>query len=279
MNFRLYIGITLTALILLWGGSGFASDTTPTDVTQIAQFSDMKGAGAAADAEGDAADLDDFDGEFDEYDTSKPLIHDPLYGFNLVMFHINDGLYHGVFKPVASGYNWLVPVKPRQWVRNFFTNMLFPVRFVNNIFQGKFDAAYMEVSKFIANTSWGLLGFVDVTSDMKRNWEPARPTADGTGQTLGKAGIGHGIYLVWPIIGPSSLRETVGWVGDMYLDPLTYGDLTFIEFAAIRTFKNLNNLSLQLKGNEYEAITEGAIDKYAAVRDAYIRFRAKKVEE
>ena len=63
------------------------------------------------------------------------------------------------------------------------------------------------------------------------------------------------------------------------MDPLTYGDLTFLEFGAIRVYKNINNLSLQLKGNEYEAITEGAIDKYAAVRDAYIRFRAKKVAE
>ena len=91
--------------------------------------------------------------------------------------------------------------------------------------------------------------------------------------------IGHGIYLVWPFLGPSSIRETVGWVGDAFLDPLTYGDLTFIEFMAIRAYKNVNELSLELNSNEYEAITDGAIDKYAAVRDAYIRFRAKKVQE
>ncbi len=87
------------------------------------------------------------------------------------------------------------------------------------------------------------------------------------------------MYIVWPVIGPSSIRESVGWVGDYFLDPLTYTDFTFIEFAAIRSFKNVNELSLQLKGNEYEALTDGAIDKYAAVRDAYIRFRAKKVSE
>jgi len=237
----------------------------------------MKGAGAAADAEGDAADLDDFDD--DEYAKTDKLVADPLYGFNLVMFSFNDAMYHGVFKPAAKGYAWAVPAKPRQWIRNFFTNLMFPVRFVNDLLQGKFDAAYMETSKFIANTSWGLLGFADVTSDMKRNWEPARPTADGFGQTLGKAGIGHGMYIVWPVIGPSSLRESAGWVGDYFLDPLTYTDFTFIEFAAIRAFRNVNELSLQLKGNEYEALTDGAIDKYAAVRDAYIRFRAKKVTE
>ncbi|MGL1863286.1 MAG: VacJ family lipoprotein [Pseudodesulfovibrio sp.] len=280
MSYRFFLSVTLAALLLMWGGASFASDAgTPLDgAKQVAQFSDMKGAGAAADAQGDASDYDDFD-DMDEYADTETLIADPLSGVNLVMFHFNDAMYHAIFKPVATGYAWAVPPAPRQWVRNFFTNMLYPVRFVNNIFQGKFDAAYMETSKFIANTSWGLLGFADVTSTMKRNWEPERPTADGLGQTLGKAGVGHGIYIVWPFIGPSSIRETVGWLGDSYLDPLSYGDLSFVEFMAIRAYKNVNTLSLQLRANEYEALTEGAIDKYAAVRDAYIRFRAKKVQE
>lgn len=278
MIFRHFICSALVVLLLMGAGAAFAasSDTVP-DGAQVAQLTDMKGAGAAADADDNAADLADFDD--DEYADTGNLVADPISGFNLVMFHFNDAMYHGVFKPIATGYAWAVPTKPRQWVRNFFTNMLYPVRFVNNILQGKFDAAYMETSKFIANTSWGLLGFADVTADMKRNWEPERPTADGLGQTLGKAGIGHGIYIVWPFLGPSSIRESVGWVGDAYLDPLTYGRFTFMEFLAIRAYKNVNTLSLQLKGNEYETLTEGAIDKYAAVRNAYIRFRAKKVKE
>jgi phospholipid-binding lipoprotein MlaA len=277
---RYALGLLLVTLLLLGAGSAFASDTLSAgderDELQVAQLTGMKGEGAATDAAGFSQDeLDDFD----EYGDGATLVADPLKGWNTVWFYFNDAMYHGVFKPVAKGYAWAVPAKPRQWVRNFFTNMLFPVRFVNDILQGKFDAAYMETSKFIANTSWGLLGFADVTSGMKRNWEPERPTADGFGQTLGKAGIGHGVYLVWPILGPSSIRESVGWLGDTYLDPLTYTDLTFIEFLAVRGYKNVNQLSLELTGNEYETLTEGAVDKYAAVRDAYIRFRAKKVSE
>jgi phospholipid-binding lipoprotein MlaA len=273
---RFATGLLLAALLLLGAGSALAASSDAADESnQVAQLSDMRGAGAAV----DAANADDFDDFDDEYSDTGNLVADPLKGWNTVWFYFNDAMYHGVFKPVAKGYAWAIPAKPRQWVRNFFTNMLFPVRFVNDILQGKFDAAYMETSKFIANTSWGLLGFVDVTADMKRNWEPERPTADGFGQTLGKAGIGHGIYLVWPFLGPSSIRESVGWVADAYLDPLTYGDLSFIEFLAIRAYKNVNQLSLELKGNEYETLTEGAIDKYAAVRNAYIRFRAKKVKE
>jgi phospholipid-binding lipoprotein MlaA len=275
MNLRFAIGALLAAFLLLGAGSVFASDDIPSDdATQVAQITNMKGAGASSDSS-DYADFDDFD----EYDTSKPLVYDPLKGWNMIWFHFNDAMFRALFKPVAEGYAWAVPAKPRQWVRNFFTNMLFPVRFVNNILQGKFDAAYMEFSKFLANTSWGLLGFADIAGDMKRNWEPERPTADGLGQTLGKMKIGHGIYLVWPFLGPSSIRESVGWVGDAFLDPLTYGDLTFLEFVAIRAFKNVNELSLELNTNEYEAITDGAIDKYVAIRDAYIRFRAKKVQE
>jgi len=262
---RLVAMILVAALLFGVAGTSFAADAL--SGTQVAQFSTGQMGGED--------DFDDFD---DEY-AQGPVVSDPLYYWNKSMFLINDGLYHGVFKPLARGYAYVVPAKPRTWVDNLFANWLFPIRFVNNLLTGKWDAAYMETSKFIANTAFGLGGLGDVTGGMPRNWEPERPTAEGFGQTLGKAGLGHGFYVVWPFIGPSSLRESVGWVGDYFLDPLTYTDLTFVQFAGIRVYKNLNTLSLQLKANEYEAITGGAIDKYAAVRDAYIRFRAKKVEE
>ncbi|RWU02698.1 VacJ family lipoprotein [Pseudodesulfovibrio sp. S3] len=263
---RLMAILLTIALLLGVAELSFAAEGADEPV-MVAQFSP-----------GDINDEDDF-AEFDSGYKDQELVSDPLYYWNEFWFEINDALYFNLFKPVATGYAWVVPPKPRTWVSNFFTNMLFPVRFINNVLTGKFDAAYMETSKFIANTSFGVLGLGDVTGGMPRNWEPERPTADGFGQTLGKAGFGHGVYLVWPIIGPSSIRESVGWVADMYCDPLTYGRFTFLEFAAIRTYDNLNNLSLQLQTNEYEALTDGAVDKYAAVRDAYIRFRAKKVAE
>lgn len=262
----------IAALLLGFAGSSFASgpEAGPAAATiEVAQFS---AAPAPAQAE------DDFD-EIDAGYKNQAQVADPLYYWNVFWFDFNDLLYRGVFKPTAQGYAWLVPSRPRVWVNNFFTNLLFPVRFLNDMLTGKFDAAFMETSKFVANSSFGVLGLGDVTEGRPRNWEPKRPTADGFDQTLGKAGFGNGFYLVWPFIGPSSLRGTVGWVADAYCDPLTYGRFTFVEFMAIRAYKNLNTLSLQLQGNEYEALTDGAVDKYAAIRDAYIRFRAKKVEE
>lgn len=264
------MAIALAAALLLGvAGVSFAA-SAPTasvqDGVQVAQFSATP------------ANEDDFAEMEAGYDHALD-VYDPLSGWNRFWFNINDSLYRNVFRPMAQGYAWVLPPRPRTWVSNFFTNLLFPVRFINDVLTGKFDAAYMETSKFVANTSFGVLGLGDVTEGMPRNWEPERPTADGFDQTLGKAGFGYGMYLVWPIVGPSSVRGSVGWVVDAYCDPLTYGKFTFLEFVAIRTYKNLNDLSLQLEGNEYETLTEGAVDKYAAVRDAYIRFRAKKVAE
>lgn len=272
-GFRLVTLVLAAALLLGAAGISRASDASAEPV-RVAQF----GGEPATTPESRAAMSDDFD-EFDAEYANQPLVSDPLSGWNRVWFQVNDVLYRGVFRPMAQGYAWVVPPRPRTWVSNFFTNMLFPVRFLNDLMTGKWDAAYMETSKFVANTSFGVLGLGDVTGGMPKNWEPERPTADGFDQTLGKAGFGPGIYLVWPFIGPSSIRGSVGWVADAYCDPLTYGRFTFVEFMAIRAYKNLNDLSLQLEGNEYETLTEGAVDKYAAVRDAYIRYRAKKVSE
>lgn len=264
----------LLAAVLLLGVTGVCFAAAPQgESLSVAQFG---GEPAAADESADS--LDEFD-EFDAAYADQPLVSDPLEGWNRFWFDVNDSLYRGVFRPLAQGYAWVLPPRPRTWVSNFFTNLLFPVRFINDILTGKFDAAYMETSKFVANTSFGVFGLGDVTEGMPKNWEPERPTADGFDQTLGKAGFGTGFYLVWPFVGPSSVRGSVGWLADAYCDPLTYGRFTFIEFMGIRAFKNLNELSLQLEGNEYETLTTGAVDKYAAVRDAYIRFRAKKVSE
>lgn len=262
---RFLIALLAATLLLGAAGSSFAAETHTQESVQLAQFSSGQMGGD-----------DDFDSFDDEYDT--PQVADPLYYWNKVWFDVNDGLYHGVFKPLATGYAWLIPAKPRTWVDNFFTNWLFPVRFINNLLTGKFEAAFMEVSQFVANTAFGFGGLGNITKDLEHP-ELDRPTADGFGQTLGKAGMGHGFYLVWPFFGPSSLRETAGLVADHFCDPMTYLDLTLIERVGIKAYKNVNALSLELENSKYEAITEGAVDKYAAVRDAYIRFRAKKVDE
>jgi phospholipid-binding lipoprotein MlaA len=200
---------------------------------------------------------------------------DPFEGWNRFWFQVNDNLYFYLLKPVSQGYSYVVPERPRQWVENFFTNLMFPVRFVNSLLQGKFESAGMETSKFIANTAFGLGGLADVASDMG----PVRPTPPGDedlGQTLGAWGIGNGPYLVWPVIGPSSARDTVGYVGDHFLTPTTYLNPWYWSLAA-KSYEKINFVSLRL--GEYEDIKEGAIDPYVTFKSAYLRYREKKVSQ
>lgn len=202
-------------------------------------------------------------------------VGDPLEGWNRFWYRFNDGFYYYVLKPVAQGYAYVIPEKPRQWVDNFFENLLFPVRFVNCLLQGKLDSAGLEASKFIANTAFGLGGFGDVTSGLKNRYDIPEGDED-FGQTLGAWGMGNGFYLVWPFLGPSSARDTVGLVGDYFLTPATYINPWYLSLA-VKAYEKLNFVSLRI--GEYETLVEGAVDPYVAMKSAYLRYRAKRVSQ
>ncbi|MBF0572254.1 MAG: VacJ family lipoprotein, partial [Desulfamplus sp.] len=155
----------------------------------------------------------------DEYVKSdEQSVSDPLYWFNYAMFSFNDKLYFWVLKPAAQGYKFITPAKLRNGLKNFFHNALFPVRFVNNILQGKGEQAFSEAQSFVINTVGGGLGFAtpaDYVFGIK-NYE------EDMGQTLGRYSLKEGFYLVLPLIGPSTLRDTVGFAGDFFLSPTSY---------------------------------------------------------
>lgn len=203
------------------------------------------------------------------------VISDPIEGWNRFWFDVNDSLYSGILKPVAEGYSFIVPERPRGWVRNFFHNLMYPVRLVGCLLQGKFDSAGMETSKFIANSTIGLGGLADVTEGRKT----VRPIATGEedlGQAFGAWGIGAGPYLVWPVLGPSSVRDTTGNVGEYFLTPATYVHPWYWSVAT-KSYARLNALTFEI--GRYESLVDSSIDPYAAVRDAYLKLRAKKVSE
>lgn len=207
-------------------------------------------------------------------DTSD-IAPDSVPGWNRFWFDVNDRLYYYLFKPVAQGYGYVIPEKPRTWVNNFFHNLLFPMRFVNCLLQGQFRAAGVETSRFIGNTAFGFGGLSRFAYDLK----PTQPTPSGErdlGQTFGVWGMGNGTYLVWPLIGPSTVRDSFGYAGDYFMRPTTYLNPWYWSMGAT-AYEKLNNLSLRI--GEYETLTESAIDPYTAVRDAYLRYRAQKVKE
>ena len=229
-------------------------------------------------AEEDSSDEDlDFEEDLDFLDDEMGeaaivTIADPLEPFNRAMFHFNDKLYFWILKPTAQGYNWVFPEGFRVSVRNFFLNLLFPVRFVSCILQANVRCAGIEVSRFMVNSTLGLGGL----------WDPAKglnlPFQDeDIGQTLGVWRVGPGFFINAPILGPYTLRSLVGWIADSFLDPVTWYVSPLWARWAVKGYKKFNNVSLTL--GDYEALKEAAIDPYVAIRNAYVQFRETLVRE
>jgi len=200
---------------------------------------------------------------------------DPLEGWNRMWFGFNDKLYFWALKPVAQGYSYAIPERPRLWVHNFFHNLMYPVRFTSLMLQAKFDAAAVETSRFIGNTAFGLGGFADITSDSKP-YKPIGNTEQDLGLTLGYWGVGNGFYLVWPFLGPSTGRDTVGYAGDYFLTPTSYIHPWYWSMAT-KSYDKVNEVSLRI--GDYETLKEASVDPYVAVRDAYLRLRFKKMND
>lgn len=199
-------------------------------------------------------------------------IADPLEPVNRFFFHVNDKLYFWVLKPVSRGYSVIVPEKARIAVRSFFDNITTPVRFVNNILQLKLESAGNELLRLGINSTLGVLGFFDFAKDRMG----IKMQDEDFGQTLGKWGVGPVFYINWPILGPSSVRDTLGFAGDYFLEPVNYVDPFHSRFA-IEAVDGVNRISLII--GDYEDIKKDAIDPYAAFRDIYHQYRQSKIED
>ncbi len=228
------------------------------------------GAFDTADQAATTASLDDDDQYLDQAYTMQ-LVPDPLEGWNRVMFVFNDGLVTYVARPLNTAYTTVMPGAFREGIGNFFHNLLFPVRFVNNLLQGKGQGAGKEFGRFIINTTAGLGGFVNVA---KSNPDLKDLDDEDFGQTLGVWGMSEGFYLYWPLIGPSSGRDSIGSVGDWALDPLTWVPPWWLPWATkgLRTVNSLDEIL-----DVYDDVTKSAIEPYTAVRDAYIQYRRAKI--
>ena len=213
--------------------------------------------------------LDEFESEYEE---KTVRVADPLYLWNRAMFHFNDKLYFWFLKPVAKGYRVVIPGVVRTGVRNFFSNIFTPIRLTSCILQGKAKAGGTELMRFVVNSTIGVAG----VTDPAKKYLKLDITDEDLGQTLGAYGIGNGFYLVWPLLGPSTLRDSIGMVGDRFLNPITY--VKPVEASvAIGSYNKINETSLQI-GN-YESIKDAAIEPYEAFRDAYIQYRNNKVKQ
>jgi len=196
-----------------------------------------------------------------------PSRADSLRPWNLVWFHFNDKLYFWVAKPVSKAWGIILyPRFVRGSIHDFIVNLGFPGRFFNTALQGRLKASGTELIGFLANLTVGVAGL----------WDPAtklfhlKRYDEDFDQTLGVWGIGTGPFIIWPLLGPSSIRGTLGAVGDYCLDPL-------VRYSIVIVVRAINDTSLGL--SEYESLIRLAVDPYTAVRDAYFENRRKVVGE
>lgn len=202
-------------------------------------------------------------------------VSDPLEPVNRVFFHFNDKLYFWVLKPVSKGYAYFVAEDVRMCVRSFLKNITAPVRIVNNLLQGKVADSGIETARFVINSTLGIAGLADPA---KHEFGLA-PKNEDFGITIGKYGVGEGIYICWPFFGPSNVRDTIGLAGDFFLSPVSYVEMASDTGTglAIEAGKDVNHTSLTL--GDYEDFKESAIDPYVALRDAYRQYRQKKLHD
>ena len=243
--------VLATVLVVAAPGHGWAGGTEKEILAEEAEFDD--------------AFLMEEEDEAEAVTVADPLIH-----FNRAMFTLNDKLYFWFLKPVAIGYRTVVPLDFRICVKNFFHNLTAPVRVANALLQGKPRLAGAALGNFLVNTTVGVAGLADPASQ----YPALSPGDEDLGQTLGAYGMGNGFYLVWPILGPSTLRDTLGMVGDRLLDPSTYL-LTTAESIGAKGVATVNTASFHI--GVYEALKEAALEPYVALRDGYIQYRSQKV--
>lgn len=194
---------------------------------------------------------------------------DPIEGFNRAMFSFNDGLDKAIIKPVAQGYDYVLPQPVQTGVDNFFGNIADVFIAVNNLLQGKPADAASDAGRFLLNTTIGVLGVFDVAT-------PAglEKHDEDFGQTFGRWGVGEGAYVVWPIIGSRTVRDTAGYVVDVAVDPVWNVDHvpTRNTLAVLRLVDTRASLLPAEK-----VIDDAALDKYTYMRDAYLQRRKSLV--
>ncbi len=215
-------------------------------------------------------DLDDYGDE----EAGSSAQKDSLSGWNRFWFGFNDFMIRYVAKPVHKCYAFIVPKPIRNGIATFSHNLLFPVRMVNSLLQGEFAQAGVEFDRSLVNFMLSL-GFADPAGEKKPLYA-YRPETMNFDFTLARWGVPDGPYIVWPFLGPSTVRGTFGMAGDSAMKPQTYvldwpydwGSTAFLKF---------NSFDDVYKA--YDTITGSALEPYAALRNGFLESRKKFFED
>ena len=193
---------------------------------------------------------------------------DPWEAYNRKIHSFNMGLDQAILRPVAKGYDIIMPDAPQRGVRNFFKNLAYPVTFINLILQGKFEDSLTATGRFLMNSSVGVLGFFDVATKVDI------PKFDEDfGQTLAVWGWKDSRYLVMPLFGPYTARDFIGRGFYGYFHPISF---------AVREYNNyiplvVDLITLRAELLPFQAELDAASDPYVLVRDVWLQNREFKI--
>jgi len=252
-------------LALAAGGSVQAQEITATDEAgslelNVVVASDTTAEMADQPNQTAAAPGDDFD-------------EDPWEGFNEKMFDFNrEVLDRYLLKPIATGWDFMLPDLVQRGFRNMFDNLDVVRRVVNNTLQLKLAGAGTELARFTINSTIGLAGFFDIAKD---GFGIDQKDED-TGQTFGTWGMGPGPYLVLPFLPPLNVRDGIGFAFDSAMFPPSYFIPWWGTLAGTVT-ETVNERSLNL--DRFERVAETTVDLYGAVRNAYLQRRAAAIKQ
>jgi phospholipid-binding lipoprotein MlaA len=187
---------------------------------------------------------------------------DPFESFNRAMFAFNEKFDAWLLKPAAQGYDFVMPELIKQGIGNFFRNIIQPSIAVNDLLQGKVAQSARDTGRFLVNTTFGVLGFMDVAKPLG-----LEPRDEDWGQTFAVWGAGDGPYFVWPIIGPRTLRDTFGFGFDWVSNPVTYARDPYWKWGLYAT--DLVDTRARLLPAEKVIEQAAGEDKYIFIREAY----------
>ena len=203
---------------------------------------------------------------FEEEEFFEDEIADPFEPINRMIFAFNDKVFRIFLSPVVKTYR-IVPESIRVAISNFYTNLTSPVSAANALIQLDVPNAGSEISRFGLNSTLGVLGFFDPAT--RWGFEEDR---EDIGQTLGHYGVGHGFYIVLPLLSFSSLRDASGRLGNAYLNPINQiWDPELDDWVVYQSLDGINDLSFEI--DNYTSLYDSALDPYVFFRSAYVQTR------
>jgi phospholipid-binding lipoprotein MlaA len=219
------------------------------------------------------------DGEINLTKNKPETVKDCFEGLNRATFSLNQGLDKAIFKPVAKAYRTL-PSPVRKGTNNVLVNLSSLITIPNNVLQGQLKTAGINTGRFIVNTTIGILGIFDVATEMGFS----EYEKEDYGQTLAVWGVGPGCYLVLPVLGPSTLRDTAGSFinvmgGDPYYNVSVHGNNQYLDRSDYMLTKTITAIDFRAKNLEtLENLEKNSLDFYASVKSLYLQDRQRKIK-